>query len=70
MPPNEVPIRLNRVRPKASAAAAIVVARSWIVCVRWFSAEPKPGISNAITRKARLSRSCADVSRSPPAPCR
>jgi len=70
LPPNEVPIRLQRSRPRAWAAA-IVRASSAMSRLRVFSAEaPKPGISKATTRYSRLSGSCAGLSLSPPAPRR
>ena len=68
-PPNDVPSRLNGSSPRRSIAAPIVPASSGMVRVRVFSGDgPKPGISNAITRKRRASKSCAGPTASPPAP--
>ena len=70
-PPNDVPIRLKESRPILSIARTIVDAISAMVSVRVFTGEsPKPGISNATTRNWRARRSCAGVSRNPPAPCK
>ena len=69
--PNEVPIRLNLPISRLLTAADIVPASSASVRVRVFSGdEPKPGISKAITRQCRHSRSCPGVRRMPPAPWR
>src|SRR5712691_7598918 len=70
-PPKDVPMRLKVSRPRRETAWAMVDASSGMLRVRLFSGDwPNPGISKATTRKWRARRSCAGVTRKPPAPWR